>query len=133
MKRTLAKWRNACEEDLESLVSSTQGVQSSAVVTGDGFEVASVFRREISGEKLAAMASSLLALSEAMTREFGMSTCRNVIVESEAGMLVALRVPVPDADLVMVVLCNVASTLGTVLFAARECAASIGDRLSVPA
>ena len=60
-----------CQSVVESLVSQTSGIDSAAIVTGDGFEVASVLRSGLSAEKLAAMSSSQLALSEAMASEMG--------------------------------------------------------------
>ena len=64
----------ACQDALDALVSQTAGVGSAAVVTSDGFEVASVLHADLSVEKLAAMTSSLLALSEAVASESTAST-----------------------------------------------------------
>jgi uncharacterized protein len=118
-----------CRDEMEALVRDTRGVESAAVISGDGFEVASVLRAGVSGEKLAAMASSLLALSEAVVSELRMSSCRNVIIESEHGVLVTMRIPVSDRELLMSVLCSNASTLGAVLFAARSTAQSLSLRI----
>ena len=122
-----------CREEMEALVRDNKGVESAAVISGDGFEVASVLRAGVSGEKLAAMASSLLALSEAVVNELRMSSCRNVIIESEQGVLVTMRIPATNRELLMSVLCNNASSLGAVLFAARACAQSLSLRIPAPA
>ena len=130
-----ASLRSACREVVESLVSQTHGVESASVVSGDGFEVASVLRGGVAGDKLAAMASSLLALSEAVVRELRMPACRNVIIESEQGSVVTMRIPVTHRELLISVLCSDAASLGSVLFAARTTAQMLGTRLSelVPA
>lgn len=118
-----------CHGALETLVSQTPGVDNAAIVTGDGFEVASVMREHVSAEKLAAMVSSLLALSEAVTSEMGMKRCQYVIVDTESGALVTLRIPARSQDLLMCVLCGDGVTLGSVLYAARESARSLARRL----
>ncbi len=119
----------ACQDALDALVSQTAGVGSAAVVTGDGFEVASVLHADLSVEKLAAMTSSLLALSEAVASEMGMSRCRYVIVDTESGAVVTLRVPTRGHDLLMCVLCGDGVSLGSVLYAARDSARALARRL----
>lgn len=121
---------DACREEVESLVSQTLGVESASVISGDGFEVASVLRSDISGDKFAAMASSLLALSEAVVSELRMQACRNIIIESERGSVVAMRIPVSHRELLISVLCSDAATLGSVLFATRSTAQALGRRLA---
>lgn len=121
---------NICQAQIEAMVRDTAGIDSAAVVTGDGFEVAAVLRHDVSGNKLAAMSSSLLALSEAVVEELKMRGCRNVIVEGEAGTVVMIRVPAAGADLLMSVLCRETAVLGSVLYAARECAGRLAALLS---
>lgn len=119
----------ACRQQLELLVRDTAGIESAAVVTGDGFELAAVLRHDLSGDKLAAMTSSLLALSEAVVEELRMRKCRNVIIEGEGGTVVMIRVPADGIDLLMSVLCREDAVLGSVLYATRVCAARLGAQL----
>lgn len=121
-----------CREQLDAMVRETAGIESAAVVTGDGFELAAVLRHGVSGNKLAAMTSSLLALSEAVVEELKMRGCRNVIVEGEAGTVVMIRVPAEGNDLLMSVLCRENAVLGSVLYAARGCAVRLGALLAPP-
>lgn len=120
---------DACRQQLELLVRDTAGIESAAVVTGDGFELAAVLRHDLSGDKLAAMTSSLLALSEAVVEELRMRKCRNVIIEGEGGTVVMIRVPADGIDLLMSVLCREEAVLGSVLYATRVCAARLGAQL----
>ena len=119
-----------CQVQLEAMVRDTAGIDSAAVVTGDGFEVAAVLHHDVSGNKLAAMSSSLLALSEAVVEELKMRGCRNVIIEGEAGTVVMIRVPAAGADLLMSVLCRETAVLGSVLYAARQCATELGSMIT---
>jgi len=118
-----------CRIALQGLVSETAGIESAAIVTGDGFEVASVMRGPTPVEKLAAMVSSLLALSEALVAEVGKHRCNDVIVDTDNGCIVVLRVPARGHDLLLCALCGDAATLGSVLFAARESARALARRL----
>mgnify|MGYP003591613949 CR=1 FL=1 len=118
-----------CHGTLENLVFETSGVESAAIVTGDGFEIASILRNGISVEKLAAMVSSLLALSEAVASEMGKDRCQYVIVDTESGALVTLRIPANGHDLLMCVLCGDGVSLGSVLYATRESARALARRL----
>lgn len=118
-----------CRTHLDAMVHEVTGIESAAVVTGDGFEIAAVLRHGVSGNKLAAMTSSLLALSEAVVEELKMRGCRNVIIEGEGGTVVMIRVPARGTDLLMSVLCRESAVLGSVLYAARMCAARIGVEL----
>ncbi len=119
----------ACHAALDTLVSQTAGIDSAAVVTGDGFEVASVLREDLSVEKLAAMASSLLALSEAVASEMGMQRCQYVIVDTESGSVVTLRIPTRAHELLLCVLCGDGVSLGSVLYATRDSARALARRL----
>ena len=121
-----------CEDEIEALVRHTPGIDSAAVVSGDGFEIAARLNGDVSGEKFAAMASSLLSLSEAVTQELRMRQCRNVIIQTDIGAVITMRVPVGYRELLISALCNDASSLGTVLLATRECARKLGQRLSQP-
>ena len=120
-----------CHEQLDAMVRETHGIESAAIVTGDGFELASVLRNGLSGNKLAAMTSSLLALSEAVVEELRMRGCRNVIIEGEGGTVVMIRVPAEGLDLLMSVLCREDAVLGSVLYAARVSAARLGVQLGM--
>jgi predicted regulator of Ras-like GTPase activity (Roadblock/LC7/MglB family) len=122
--------RRVCGEELEALVSQTLGIASAAIASGDGFEVASVLRGGVAGDKLAAMASSLLALSEAVVQELRMHACRNVIIETDVGAVVTLRIPVARRELLLSVLSSDAASLGSTLFAARRSAGELGRRLA---
>ncbi len=118
-----------CQGVVETLVSQTPGIDSAAIVTGDGFDVASVLRTGLSAEKLAAMSSSQLALSEAMASEMGMQRCQYVIVDTETGVVLTLRIPTRAHDLLMCVLCGDGVSLGSVLYAARDSARALARRL----
>lgn len=119
-----------CREQLRLLLASADGADSAAIVSGDGFDVASQLHDNISPSRIAAMTSSLHALALAASSELAMGANRSVVVESELGTLVVLRVPSAQAELLLSVITRSSSVLGSVLFAARRCVDTIGQRMS---
>jgi predicted regulator of Ras-like GTPase activity (Roadblock/LC7/MglB family) len=126
----------ACERALVDLVNGASGVDAVLLASPDGFEVVSATRAQsLDGPRLAAMSSSMLALGDAMARDFKLDGCRNVHIEAGDGVVLLLTVPCERAELVLSALASKGSTLGMVLVAARRCAQSIGPLLDggVPA
>lgn len=119
-----------CREQLRLLLASADGADSAAIVSGDGFDVASQLHDNISPSRIAAMTSSLHALALAASSELALGANRSVVVESELGTLVVLRVPSAQAELLLSVITRSSSVLGSVLFAARRCVDTIGQRMS---
>jgi hypothetical protein len=119
-----------CREQLRLLLASADGADSAAIVSGDGFDVASQLHDNISPSRIAAMTSSLHALALAASSELALGANRSVVVESELGTLVVLRVPSAQAELLLSVIARSSSVLGSVLFAARRCVDTIGQRMS---
>lgn len=110
-----------CEAYLQKLVSTTSGVTAALVVTSDGFEVASVLHNDLSPEKMAAMTSSMLALGEAILGEANLNDCKNVVIESDGGLIIMLAIGDPKKELLLSVITNGQAMLGQVLWAARQC------------
>lgn len=119
-----------CKEQLRLLLASADGADSAAIVSGDGFDIASQLHDNISPGRIAAMTSSLHALALAASGELALGANRSVVVESELGTLVVLRVPSTQAELLLSVIARSSSVLGSVLFAARRCVDTIGQRMS---
>jgi uncharacterized protein len=119
-----------CQESLRQLVAETTGVESACLVTGDGFEVSSTLAKGISAQRIAAMTSSMHALGQAVTSELKMKDCRSVIVDGEMGTVILVKLPSSQAEMMLTVTCGKTGTVGGVLFAARQHARFISDRLS---
>lgn len=109
-----------CQLQLDLLLKDAVDVRGALIATTDGFEVA---RAPASGgfsaSKLAAMASSILALGAATTREVGLKDCRNVLVDSEDGRLLLLSIPAQPTPLVLCVYGSRSASLGYLLAIAR--------------
>ena len=119
-----------CREQLRALLAAADGADSAAIVSGDGFEIASQFKDSVSVSRVAAMTSSLHAIALAAGSELALGANHSVVVESEKGTLLILRIPTAQSELLLTVIARSSSLLGSVLFAARRCAGTIAERMS---
>lgn len=121
--------QRACLTHLEALVSNNAGIQGALLSTIDGFEVAAHMSGTPSPKKLAAMTSSLLALSEAVTLESGLGQCQDLVIEARSGRILLMEVPSASHKSVLTVLCTESATLGSVLWAAKNSREQIAQSL----
>jgi predicted regulator of Ras-like GTPase activity (Roadblock/LC7/MglB family) len=102
-------------------------------LTDDGFEVVHVPDGKVDANRFASMASSIQALSEAVAREVRIGSSEYVIIASDKGHVIQLRVP--GHPVVLGALFGDDETLGKALSVARRCAqqlaASLADRPAV--
>ena len=117
-------------QQLESFVSGTPGTTLAVLTSGDGFEITAHPRGLSTVQRLAAMSSSLQALSEAMVQEAGLVRIRNLIIESEGGTVIVLGIGAVTPRLSLTVVATGDETLGRLLWASRECCAALERRLA---
>jgi len=110
---------------LQEFVDANSAVQLAVLTSGDGFEVAAHPRGLPAAQRLAAMSSSLQALSEAIVREAGLGRARNLIIESDSGTIVVLGIATPSSRLSLAVVASGNEILGRLLWASRSCGASL--------
>ena len=109
------------QQQLQKLRATTTGITSAVLLSSDGFEVTSLETDKGKASRLAAMGSSLAAISSAIAKEAGISECRRLIVESEEGVVAVMTVPDSSPPLVLAVVANDASRLGQLLWGAKHC------------
>jgi predicted regulator of Ras-like GTPase activity (Roadblock/LC7/MglB family) len=114
---------------LEAFVSAAPGVKLAVLTSGDGFEIAAHPRGLPTVQRLAAMSSSLQALSEAMVQEAGLVRIRNLIIESDGGTVIVLGIGNASPRLSLTVVASGDEILGRLLWASRECSAALERRL----
>jgi len=117
------------QQQLQALRSSTTGITSAVLLSSDGFEVTSLETDKGKASRLAAMGSSLAAISSAIAKEAGISECSRLIVESEEGVVAVMKVPNSSPPLVLAVVANDASRLGQLLWGAKHCCAALSQEL----
>ena len=122
--------RATLQRCIDDLLSAEPGVVGAMVCTSDGFDVAAALPDGWSPATLAAMASSQLALSDALCREAQLGACRDLVVDAEAGKVLVMEVPNSARGLLLAAIGNTRHTLGQVLYACKAGAGEIGERLA---
>lgn len=124
-----------CAEQLATLRADTPGLASATIATLDGTLVASTLADREQADKLAAMASSISALSAALTREAGHGEPERVTLESSEGQILTCKVSDRGAGLVLLAVADRQAVLGTLLWQCKAAAERIrreGDPLLAP-
>lgn len=121
--------RHACEARLGALVSEVHGIVAAQLTTADGFEVATHSGTMEPGNaaKLAAMGSSLWALSQAVSSSTQIGGSRNLVVEGEQGHVLLMAVPETRPALSLLVVTNQSAILGQTLWTARNTAREVSE------
>lgn len=110
---------------LEELLAAEPGVMGAMICTSDGFEIAGTLPEGLSPATLSAMASSQLALSDAMCREANLGHCRDMVVDASGGKVLVMEVPRCDRRLLLAAIGDARHTLGQVLYACKAAAEAI--------
>lgn len=82
-----------CARALESLRSQCRSFRSAAFATDDGFEITRLPATAESDQRLASMASSLQALTEAVANDRELGSPQYSLVEADIGRVLLRRVP----------------------------------------
>ncbi|MGE4069966.1 MAG: roadblock/LC7 domain-containing protein [Lysobacterales bacterium] len=115
---------------LQHLLSDVPAILGAFLATDDGFEICHVLSgRELDPARLAAMSSSLVALSHALVSETDLGQSNNMIIEADKGTILLLSVP-GDVKLALTVVARPGATLGQVLMMSKLAVADIQQRVS---
>jgi uncharacterized protein len=105
---------------LESFAKANAGVLLAVLTTSDGFEVAAHPADSATAARIAAMSSSIQALSEALTREAGLSANRSLILETDTGTVVVIGLAETSPKMSLAVVATGGELLGKLLWATRN-------------
>ena len=104
---------------LRELSNSSKNIQASAVISRDGFIISAYLHEDVDGNRLGAISSTLLALSETATREMKKGPLKQVLVEGENGYILVVQV---GTEGVLAILTHPGVNLGMVLVEAKRTA-----------
>ncbi|MGV6490261.1 roadblock/LC7 domain-containing protein [Stenotrophomonas rhizophila] len=121
----------ALDRHLTTLVADVTGVHGAVVASMDGFALAQRGGQAGTVDRLAAMTSSMLALATALGRELAIGALETLILDAERGSVLMLAVPGEPPSLLMVA-CDDACVMGTVLWHARRCVRGIATAATSP-
>ncbi len=120
------KTSKAIEERLKpiltSLNSSSSHIESSAVMSRDGLNIASVLRDSVDSDRLGAMCAALLGLADTTAKELNRGDLRQVLLHGSKGFILISHV---GEKAVLAVASKPGTNLGMVLVEAKKTAEEI--------
>lgn len=111
---------------LNAFMASSPDVQASALVSLDGFIIASALPRGMQEDRVGAMSAAILGLGERAAQELGRGALSQVFIEGADGYVLLLSA---GDRAVLTVLADKDTKLGLVLYDMKSTAARIGDIL----
>ena len=118
------------QDILRGLRGASPDIIGAAVVSIDGFIVASVLPSEVDEELVSGMAAAMLGVGERISSELMASVMEQVYVRSEKGYVVLNAV---GADSVLVVLTSKDAKLGLVFIEIKRRCAELAKTIAAPA
>ena len=112
--------------EAEKMLSEVDGVTAVVIATLDGFDVASAMRHG-DPARVAAMASSISAISSVVSQEASLGRNKSVTIDTESGFAVVFSVHRPDADLVINVNADGSAILGQVAYRTAQFAKTLAE------
>ena len=98
--------RDAAERAATACLADVVGVTAVVIATVDGFDLASAFRGSQDAARIAAMASSISAISSVVALEAGLGNFKSVTINTDSGFAIVHAVPRADIELVIHVIAD---------------------------
>lgn len=128
------RYHAACNAELSQFVAQSPGIRLAQLTTFDGFEVAVQPEDTAAPAKLAAMSSSLHAVSQALVTQSGLRGSRNVMVECDDGFVLVLPISDTRPALSLLVVAERTAILGHLLWSAKNATVAVSRAMArVPA
>lgn len=110
-----ATMQNVAQNAAIACLREVAGVSAVVIATVDGFDVASALRGQQDAARIAAMASSIAAISSVVALEAGLGNFKSVTIGTDAGFAVVHAVPRGDVELVIHVIADGDAVLAQVM------------------
>lgn len=117
----------ALKSNLDSLLDAVPSIMGVFLATDDGFEITqAISGKQFEPAKLAAMSSSMVALSHALVGEIDLGETQNMLIEARLGKVLLLSVATTPA-LSLTVIARPNATLGQVLVHSKFCVSRLAE------
>lgn len=114
------------KKQIQEIISNVRGVHYVMVCSTDGFELATIHKRDnYNNSKLAAVSSSILAMVSAFTSEIQLIGCQSITLDAENGKAILSAVPSPKHPMIIVTLTEKDILLGQALYAIKTATQAI--------
>ncbi len=106
--------------EAQKIIDEINGVTAVVIATVDGFDIASAIISNADASRVAAMASSISAISAVVSQEAGLGRNKSVTIDTESGFAVVYSVHRPDTELVINVIADSRAILAQVTYRTAE-------------
>ncbi|MGE8538238.1 MAG: roadblock/LC7 domain-containing protein [Acinetobacter sp.] len=114
------------EEHIQAILTDISEVNLVMLCSSDGFELASVHKKDVQNHgKLAAVSSSILAMIHAFMNEINFTGCQSITLDADNGKAIMASIPHPSFPMLVVVLCSKDVLLGQLLYATKKASTDI--------
>jgi len=118
----------AATQTLNAMKEMAVSIVYAALLTDDGFEIVHLQGSTTNGDRFASISSSIQALGDAVARELRIGSSEYIIIASDLGHVIQLRVD--SSDIVLVALFDTGETLGKALSITRLSARHMSELLA---
>ena len=113
------------KEEIQHIINSVSGVNFIMICSTDGFELATIFKKNnFNNTKLAAVSSSLHAMVSALMNELQLTGCQSITLDADNGKALLTSVP-GKHPMIIVTLANKDVLLGQLLHELKNSSISI--------
>jgi len=119
--------REAAQESAQAFLDEVVGITAVVVATVDGFDLASAVRGGQDPARIAAMASSISAISGVVAQEAGLGEYRSVTIGAGAGFAIVHTVVRSDVELVINIIADGNAILAMALHRIARMAKSLAS------
>ena len=103
------------------VLDEVSGIASVVIATPDGFEIASVARRDVEPARIAAMASSIAAIGAVVSQEARLGRCTCITVATDNGFALVSPVHSGETSLVVNVIADADAVLAQAMYRTAAC------------
>lgn len=121
------KGRALARREAESMLKDVDGVLAVVVASVDGFDVASAVRNDTDPTRVAAMASSISAISAVVSQEVALGRSKSVTIDTDSGFAVVHSVYRAEGELIINVVAGGTAMLGQVSYRTAQMARALAD------
>ena len=114
--------RSLAHGEAQKMLNELNGVTAVVIATVDGFDVASALTGDADAARIAAMASSIFAISTVVSQEAALGRNKSVTIDTESGFAVVYSVHRSDAELVINVIADSRAILAQITYRTAQLA-----------
>lgn len=118
---------NLAQKEAQQLMDDIHEIQAVVIASVDGFDIASAVRSNMDASRIAAMASSIAAISGVVSHEAQLGRSRSVTIDTEAGFAVVRSVYRADVELIINVIAQEGVLIGEVAYRTTQLARQLAE------